>query len=68
VDMRGRVIGLYNMSSLGMRAGSGLVVGLSGGFIGIHYSLAGASLILVAVVAWIYFGMVRPHLSFAKTE
>ena len=68
VDMRGRVIGLYNMSSLGMRAGSGLVVGLSGGWIGIHYSLAGASLILITVVAWIYMGMVRPHLAFEKTQ
>ena len=67
VHMRGRVIGLYNMSSLGMRAGSGLVVGLSGGLIGIHYSLAGASLLLMAVVAWIYLGMVRTHLSLTKT-
>ena len=53
-DMRGRVIGLYNMSSLGMRAGSGLVVGLTGGLVGIHASLALACLILLVVVAFIY--------------
>ncbi len=68
VNMRGRVIGLYNMSSLGMRAGSGLVVGLSGGLIGIHFALAGASLILMGVVAWVYIAVVRKHLGLAKTE
>jgi hypothetical protein len=53
-QMRGRVIGLYNMSSLGMRAGSGLVVGLTGGLLGIHASLAMACLILLIVVVFIY--------------
>jgi MFS family permease len=53
-QMRGRVIGLYNMSSLGMRAGSGLVVGLSAGLVGIHASLALACLILLVVVLFIY--------------
>ena len=56
------------MSSLGMRAGSGLVVGLSGGLIGIHFALAGASLILMGVVAWVYIAVVRKHLGLAKTE
>ena len=53
-QMRGRVIGLYNMSSLGMRAGSGLVVGLTGGIVGIHAALALACLILLVVVGFIY--------------
>jgi len=42
------------MSSLGMRAGSGLVVGLSAGLVGIHASLALACLILLVVVLFIY--------------
>ncbi len=42
--IRGRVIGLYNMSSLGMRAFSGVTVGLIGGAVGIHTSLAMSAL------------------------
>ncbi|TAK87134.1 MAG: MFS transporter [Betaproteobacteria bacterium] len=37
---RGRVIGLYAMSGLGMRTFSGVTVGLGGQMIGIHWSLA----------------------------
>jgi MFS family permease len=40
IDMRGRVIGLFNMASLGLRAFSGISVGLLGSLIGIHWSLA----------------------------
>jgi MFS family permease len=40
LDMRGRVIGLFNMASLGLRAFSGISVGLVGSAIGIHWSLA----------------------------
>jgi MFS family permease len=40
IDMRGRVIGLFNMASLGLRAFSGISVGLVGSAIGIHWSLA----------------------------
>jgi MFS family permease len=41
---RGRVIGLYNMSAMGLRAFSGITVGLAGTWIGIHHSLALAAL------------------------
>ena len=34
------MIGLYNMSSLGLRAFTGVTVGLLGSLIGIHWSLA----------------------------
>src|SRR6202012_5032424 len=40
LDQRGRVIGLFNMASLGLRAFSGISVGLTGSLIGIHWSLA----------------------------
>jgi MFS family permease len=46
--IRGRVIGLYNMASLGLRAFSGVTVGLIGSVIGVHWSLA---LSAVAVLA-----------------
>lgn len=39
LEIRGRVIGLFNMASLGLRFGSGITVGLLGGVIGNHGSL-----------------------------
>ena len=38
-EKRGRIVGVYNMASSGLRAGSGLSIGLVGGLIGIHWSL-----------------------------
>ena len=54
MDIRGRVIGLFNMSSLGLRAGAGITVGLLGGMIGIHWSLAISALCLILVASTIY--------------
>jgi len=48
-DMRGRVIGLFNMASLGLRAFSGISVGLLGSLIGIHWSLALSALATMTV-------------------
>ena len=50
-DIRGRVIGLYSMSALGLRAFSGVTVGVLGAAIGIHWSLALSALALLAVTA-----------------
>ncbi len=52
-EIRGRVIGLYNMAALGMRAGSGITVGLVGGMIGIHASLAIAATTLLFIISFI---------------
>ena len=52
-EIRGRVIGLYNMAALGMRAGSGITVGLVGGMIGIHASLAIAAASLLFLISFI---------------
>ncbi len=53
---RGRVIGLFNMASLGLRAFAGVTVGLLGGVIGIHWSLAASAaallLMAAAMLAW----------------
>jgi MFS family permease len=48
--MRGRVIGLFNMSALGLRAFSGIFVGLLGSVIGIHWSLGGSAVVLLVIM------------------
>ena len=47
--IRGRVIGLFSMSALGLRAFSGVTVGVLGGMIGIHWSLAASAMALLAI-------------------
>jgi MFS family permease len=49
INLRGRLIGLFSMSAYGLRAFSGLTVGVIGGLIGIHWSLALSSMILLAI-------------------
>jgi len=48
-EIRGRVIGLYSMASSGLRAFSGVTVGLGGALIGIHWSLFLSALLLLAL-------------------
>jgi hypothetical protein len=50
--IRGRVIGLYAMSALGMRTFSGVTVGLGGSLIGIHASLALSAAALLLLLAF----------------
>jgi hypothetical protein len=47
--IRGRVVGLFNMAMLGLRAGSGLTVGLLGTLVGVRLSLAVSSGLVVLV-------------------
>jgi sugar phosphate permease len=49
--IRGRVVGLFNMAMLGLRAGSGLTIGLLGTLIGVRLSLAVSSFAVVVVSA-----------------
>jgi len=49
-EKRGRIVGVYTMASNGLRAGSGLTIGLLGGVIGIHWSLALSTLTLAVLV------------------
>jgi MFS family permease len=53
-QLRGRIIGLFAMSSLGLRAFSGLTVGLGGAAIGIHWSLALSAIALLALTAVLF--------------
>jgi MFS family permease len=49
-DIRGRVVGLFNMAGLGMRAFSGITVGLLGAAIGTHWSLGLSAAVLLALL------------------
>ena len=51
LEIRGRVIGLFNMASYGLRAFSGVSVGLLGSLIGVHWSLAASALAMLATAA-----------------
>ena len=53
-QLRGRLIGLFNMSHNGLRAFSGVTVGVIGGLIGIHWSLAVSAMILLAVTVALF--------------
>jgi MFS family permease len=57
--IRGRVIGLYNMSGLGLRAFSGVTVGLGGTLVGVHASLALSALVLAAIIVGLLVVAVR---------
>ena len=60
VEIRGRAVGLFNMASLGMRAFSGITVGVVGAAIGIHWSLGlSAGVLLIALIA-LYRRVSRP--------
>ena len=52
--IRGRVIGVFNMAALGMRTFSGITIGVIGGLIGVHWSLALSGIMLSAVVAALF--------------
>ena len=49
-EIRGRVIGLFAMAALGMRAFGGVTVGLGGSLIGIHWSLALSAMVLLVFI------------------
>jgi MFS family permease len=54
--LRGRIIGVFSMASLGLRMFSGITVGILGGFIGIHLSLAASAtalaVFLLGLLVW----------------
>ena len=52
--IRGRVIGLYGTSFNGMRAFSGITVGMAGSLIGVHASLAISAIVLMAITAVLF--------------
>ncbi len=61
-EKRGRVVGVFNMASSGLRAGSGITIGVLGAFIGIHLSLGVSALVLCLAVGGLllYTGRAAP--------
>jgi len=58
-QLRGRLIGLFNTSNNGLKAFSGVTVGVVGGLIGVHWSLALSAMLLLAVTVAL-FALVIP--------
>jgi MFS family permease len=52
-EIRGRVIGLFNMSALGLRAFAGITVGIVGTLVGVHHSLAAAALCMLLLAGFL---------------
>jgi MFS family permease len=52
--LRGRLIGLFAMASMGLKAFSGLTVGVLGGLIGVHWSLAASAMALLTVTVALF--------------
>jgi MFS family permease len=53
-QLRGRLIGLFAMASMGLKAFSGITVGVLGGLIGVHWSLAASALALLTVTVALF--------------
>ena len=53
-QLRGRLIGLFAMASMGLKAFSGLTVGVMGGLIGVHWSLAASAMGLLTVTVALF--------------
>ena len=49
-EIRGRVVGLYAMAAFGLRAVSGVTIGMGGSLVGIHTSLAVSAGIVFTMV------------------
>jgi len=49
--IRGRVIGVYSMFAMGLRASSGVTVGIVGSVIGVHWSLALSAGVLLTIIS-----------------
>ena len=57
-ELRGRIVGLFNTAMLGLRAGSGLTVGVLGAVITVQWSLAlsAAAVVVMAGILLVYEG------------
>jgi MFS family permease len=61
--LRGRVVGLFNTAMMGLRAGSGVTVGVLGALIGVEWSLALSAAAVVLVAVGLLVADVRPQRS-----
>ncbi len=58
--IRGRVLGLYNMAAMGLRAFSGVTVGLAATLTSIHVSLASSACAFALFMGWVSYRTARP--------
>jgi MFS family permease len=58
-QIRGRVIGVFMMASLGGRTFSGLTVGVLGAAIGVHYSIALSAAVLFVLIVLLFAAQAR---------
>ena len=68
-EIRGRVIGVYSMSSLGLMSFSGVTIGVGGSIVGVHWSLGASAVALLSttlVLAW--FAMRAMRVAYAPGE
>jgi hypothetical protein len=61
--IRGRVIGLYNMAFHGMRAFSGVTVGMAGAVVGVHWSLALSAAAMLVIAVGLFAFELRPRMA-----
>ena len=61
-NIRGRVLGLFNMSMHGMRAFSGVTVGMGGSLVGVHWSLAVSAAVLLVITLGLFAYEMRPEM------
>ena len=59
--LRGTIVGLFNTAILGLRAGSGVTVGVLGALIDVHWSLALSGAAVVVTCAVLLAREARPH-------
>ena len=57
-EIRGRVVGLFNMSFLGLKTFSGVTTGFIGSVIGLHWALGLSSILLLLFAATISFFLI----------
>ena len=58
-EIRGRVIGLFTMSALGMRTFSGVTMSFAGSIVGIHWSLAVSAAVLLVLCLTLLLSAMR---------
>ena len=59
VNLRGRLIGLYNMAAQGLRSFSGITVGFAGAYIGINWSLGLSTMVVLMIAAALFLVTAR---------
>ena len=63
--IRGTIVGLFNTAMLGLRAGSGVTIGVLGAFIGVRLSLELSSLMVILVAAVLFSRTVRVRAAYS---